>query len=62
MADARAAVSALAVRATATLIVGTGSRGVRADDHAQRLAREALLLLVFGTRPAIKASLLRRLG
>lgn len=62
MADARAAASALAVRATATLIVETGSRAVRADDHAQRLAREALLLLVFGTRPAIKASLLRRLG
>lgn len=62
MADARAAASALAVRATATLIVETGSRAVRADDHAQRLAREALLLLVFGTRAAIKASLLRRLG
>lgn len=62
MADARSAASALAVRATATLIVETGSRAVRADDHAQRLAREALLLLVFGTRPAIKASLLRRLG
>jgi len=46
----------------AALIVETGRRAVRADDHAQRLAREALLLLVFDTRPAIKASLLRRLG
>jgi hypothetical protein len=28
----------------------------------QRLAREAMFLLVFGTRPGIKSALLRRLG
>jgi hypothetical protein len=32
------------------------------DQHAQRLAREALFLLVFGSRPGIKSALLRRLG
>jgi hypothetical protein len=32
------------------------------DQHAQRLAREALFLLVVGSRPGIKSGLLRRLG
>ena len=32
------------------------------DQHAQRLAREAVFLLVFGSRPGIKSALLRRLG
>jgi alkylation response protein AidB-like acyl-CoA dehydrogenase len=32
------------------------------DQHAQRLVREAQFLLVFGSRPAIKSALLRRLG
>jgi hypothetical protein len=42
--------------------VGDGSRSVTVDQHAQRLAREALFLLVFGSRPGIKSALLRRLG
>lgn len=62
MPDARAAASAFAVRATSVLAVDTGSRAVICDDHAQRLAREALLLLVFGSRPAIKRALRRRLA
>jgi len=62
MAQARAAASELAVRAAAALAVRDGSRAVTADAHAQRLAREALFLLVFGLRPAIKSALLRRLG
>ena len=61
VADARAAASALAQRMTATLVVRTGSRSVQCDDHAQRLAREALCLLVFGSRPAIRRALLTRL-
>ena len=61
VADARAAASALAVRATSALVVHTGSRAVQVDRHAQRLAREALFLLVFGTRPAIHSALLHRL-
>ena len=62
MAEARAAASELAVRATAALAVRDGSRSVAVDQHAQRLAREALFLLVFGSRPGIKSALLRRFG
>ena len=62
MAEARAAASALAVRATAALAVREGSRAVAVDQHPQRLAREAVFLLVFGSRPGIKSALLRRFG
>jgi len=62
MAQARAAASELAVRAAAALAVRDGSRSVAVDQHAQRLAREAVFLLVFGSRPGIKSALLRRLG
>jgi hypothetical protein len=31
-------------------------------QHSQRLAREAMFLLVFGSRPSIKAALLHRLS
>ena len=62
MGQARAAACELAVRATAALAVRDGSRAVSVDEHAQRLAREAVFLLVFGSRPGIKSALLRRLG
>ena len=62
MAQARAAASELAVRAAAALAVRDGSRSITADQHPQRLAREAVFLLVFGLRPAIKSELLRRFG
>jgi alkylation response protein AidB-like acyl-CoA dehydrogenase len=62
MAQARAAASELAVRAAAALAVWGGSRSVTVDQHGQRLAREAMFLLVFATRPGIKSALLRRLG
>jgi len=62
MAEARAAASALAVRATAVLAVRDGSRSIMAGQHPPRLAREALFLLVFGSRPPIKSALLRQLG
>jgi alkylation response protein AidB-like acyl-CoA dehydrogenase len=58
---ARAAVSELAVRCAAALAVHTGSRSVLRGSAAERLAREAAFLLVFGTRPAIRDSLLSRL-
>jgi alkylation response protein AidB-like acyl-CoA dehydrogenase len=61
MPAARAAVSELCWRAASQLVVATGGRAVLHDQHAQRLAREAMFLLVFGTRPPIKADLLRRL-
>jgi hypothetical protein len=62
MAQARAAASELAVRAAAALAVHTGSRSIAAGQHAPRLAREAMFLLVFGSRPGIKNALLRQLG
>ena len=55
-------VEELAVRATAALAVRDGSRSITVDQHAQRLAREAVFLLVFGSRPGIKSALLQRLG
>jgi len=42
--------------------VQDGSRSVAVDQHVQRLAREALFLLVFGSRPGIRSALLRRFG
>ncbi|HVM06274.1 MAG TPA: acyl-CoA dehydrogenase family protein [Acidimicrobiales bacterium] len=62
IADARAAASELAVRAASALVVHEGSSSVTLGASAQRLAREATFLLVFGSRPAIRAALLRRLG
>ena len=62
MADARAAASELALRAAAALAVRDGGHAVTVDSHAQRLAREAVFLLVFGSRPGIKNALLERLG
>lgn len=58
---ARAAAAELAVRAAAALVVAAGSRSVLTDSHAQRLAREAVFLLVFGSRPSIKENLSRLL-
>ena len=59
---AKAAASELAHRAAATLVVATGSRSLIRTEHAQRLAREALFLLVFGSRPTIKSALLGSLA
>jgi alkylation response protein AidB-like acyl-CoA dehydrogenase len=59
---ARAAASDLALRATATLMTAVGARGILAGGTAQRLFREAGFLLVFGSRPPIRADLLRRLA
>ncbi len=54
---ARAAASELAMRASAALIVTQGSQSVLSGQLAQLLAREALFLLVFGSRRAIKERL-----
>jgi len=65
MPGARAAACELALRATAALVVTQGSGAILADHDAQRLAREALFLLVFGSRPPIReelAGLLTRPG
>lgn len=58
---ARAAASELAYRAAGAVAVTAGARGVLLDNHAQRLVREAMFLLVFGSRPAIRTDLLDRL-
>jgi Acyl-CoA dehydrogenase, N-terminal domain len=57
MPAARAAACELALRTTAALVVSQGSSAIRADQDAQRLAREALFLLVFGSRPPIRQAL-----
>ena len=57
MAQARAAACELAVRAAAALAVRDGSRSATVGQHPPRLAREALFLLVFGSRPPIKQAL-----
>ncbi len=59
---ARAAAAELALRASAALLTAVGARGILAGATAQRLLREASFLLVFGSRPAIKADLLRRVS
>jgi hypothetical protein len=62
MPAARAAATELAGRASHAAIVAQGSGSILLDQHAQRLAREALFLLVFGSRPRIGDALLDRLG
>jgi len=58
---ARAAASELAMQAAAALVAVRGSRAILVGEHPQRLAREALFLLVFASRPAIKENLSSRL-
>lgn len=62
MAEARAAATELAMRAAVALGVRAGSASLMVDRHEQRLLREAYFLLSFGTRPAIRSSLSKRLG
>jgi len=62
MPAARARASEFAARAAHYLAVRRGSRSALAGDDAERLAREAGFLLVFGSRPAIKDELLGRLA
>jgi alkylation response protein AidB-like acyl-CoA dehydrogenase len=58
MLAARAAAAELAYRAAGAAVTAAGSRSIIAGQHPQRLAREAQFLLVFGSRPEIKESLL----
>jgi alkylation response protein AidB-like acyl-CoA dehydrogenase len=57
MPAARAAASAQALQAAVALVAAAGSQSILVGEHPQRLAREALFLLVFGSRPEIKARL-----
>jgi alkylation response protein AidB-like acyl-CoA dehydrogenase len=54
---ARAAAAEFALRAAAAAVVAAGSQSILTSQHQQRLAREALFLQVFGSRPAIKENL-----
>jgi alkylation response protein AidB-like acyl-CoA dehydrogenase len=54
----RARAAELAVRAAHVLAVSRGSQSAISGDIAERTTREAALLLVFASRPAIKESLL----
>jgi alkylation response protein AidB-like acyl-CoA dehydrogenase len=58
---ARAAACELAVRAAAATVVAGGSTSITRDQHPQRLVREAAFLLVFGSRPQLRTTLLGRL-
>ena len=58
---ARAAAGELALRAAAALMTARGSASLLLDDHAQRLAREALFVLVYALRPGSRDALLARL-
>lgn len=61
MPAARAAAAAFAVKAASALVAQRGSASVVVGDHAERLLREATVLLVFGSRPMIKRQLLTQL-
>jgi alkylation response protein AidB-like acyl-CoA dehydrogenase len=56
MPRARAGATDLALRATAALMAAGGGRSIARDQHAQRLAREALFLVVQGQTPTIRAA------
>ena len=57
MPAARAAASAFAFQVAGLLVAAAGSHAIVTSEHPQRLARESLFLLVFGSRPAIKDQL-----
>ena len=57
----RAEAGALALRASAALAARAGSCSLLLDDHAQRLAREALFALVYALRTTLRAMALQLL-
>ncbi len=59
---ARAAACRLAIDAATALVAATGAGAAMAGSTAERLMREATFLLVFGSRPSIKAALLAEFG
>lgn len=59
---ARAAMAAFAMRAATALVAHQGSSSVVAPSNAERLVREATMLLVFASRPSIRTALLDELG
>ena len=62
MPECRAQVGHVGIRATSALVSSVGGRAITLAHHAQRLAREALFLLVQGQTAEIRAGHLHRLG
>lgn len=62
IAGARAAIAELTIRAVSALVVRGGARSAVAGGEAERSAREALFLAVFGSRAPIRAALLEQMG
>jgi len=62
MPERRAQVGYVGMRATSALVSSVGGRAITLAHHAQRLAREALFLLVQGQTADIRSGHLRRLG
>ncbi len=54
--------AAFAMRAATALVAHQGSSSVVAPSNAERLVREATMLLVFASRPSIRTGLLDELG
>lgn len=53
--EARSRAAELAVRAASALVASGGGRSLLQSEHAQRLAREAMFVLVFGQTPSMRA-------
>ena len=62
VAVARAEASLLAVRASSAVVAAGGGRSVETGQHAARLLREAMFLLVFGQTSDIRAAQLAALA
>ena len=62
MPERRAQVGYVGIRATSALVSSVGGRAITLGNHGQRLAREALFLLVQGQTAEIRSGHLRRLG
>ncbi|MGA3214168.1 MAG: acyl-CoA dehydrogenase family protein [Acidimicrobiales bacterium] len=60
--EARCWAAELAVRAASALVAHGGGRSLLTNAQAQRLAREAMFLLVFGQTPSIRQVQLHRFG
>ncbi|MGV9711385.1 acyl-CoA dehydrogenase family protein [Gordonia sp. NPDC003424] len=58
--EARAAAAELAVDASAALVAADGGRALLRGNHPERLAREAVFMLVAASRPALKDLLVER--
>ncbi len=62
MPAARARAAAFAAQAASVLLAHRGSSSIVVGNHAQRLFREAGLLLVFASRPSIRRELVAQLS